>query len=328
MVAAKKQLITIALYTLGEIALDAANQQKILGYFIEEAKEHLETLERGILELSSVMEDTERVNEMFRAAHSIKGGAAMLGYGSIQKTAHRLEDAFKILKDQPISVDRRLESLFLSGYDVLQDLVEHLQSPTGLQPPEADEIVLRAEPKFVELQDYLKQLLGGAVPSDGDEAPAIRTAPAPRVSLAPQVKNALMQMLQLFKQQDTPATRQQLQKACVSLAQLAPAEQGWQKLLKTAQTAIANPKHPYRVLAPVIIKEVKQGGDLVEMGKGSQIAISPELQQLVGAQAPAQAQAPQQITIVLEPQAVANTLLKAFNKQQISQLVQLLSTRS
>jgi chemotaxis protein histidine kinase CheA len=312
------------LYTLGETALDAANQQKILGYFIEEAKEHLETLERGILELSSVIEDSERVNEMFRAAHSIKGGAAMLGYGSIQKTAHRLEDAFKILKDQTINVDRNLESLFLAGYDVLQDLVEHLQSPTGLQPEEADAIVLRAEPKFVELQDYLKQLLGGSVPSDGDEAPVIRTAP--RVSIAPQVKNALMQMLQLFKQQDTPATRQQLQKACVSLAQLAPAEQGWQKLLKAAQMAIANPKHPYRVLAPVIIKEVKQGGDLVEMGKGSQIAIAPELQQLVGAQA--QTQAPQQITIVLEPQAVANTLLKAFNKQQISQLVQLLSTRS
>lgn len=305
--------------------MDATNQQKILGYFIEEAKEHLETLERGILELSSVMEDSERVNEMFRAAHSIKGGAAMLGYGSIQKTAHRLEDGFKILKDRPITVDRKLESLFLSGYDVLQDLVEHLQSPTGLQPEEADAIVLRAEPKFVELQDYLKQLLGGAVPSDGDEAPVIRTAP-PKVSLAPKVKNALMQMLQLFKQQDTPATRQQLQKACMSLAQLAPAEQGWQKLLKTAQTAIANPRHPYRVLAPVIIKEVKQGGDLIEMGKGSQIAISPELQQLLGTQA--QAQVPKQIAIVLEPQAVANTLLKAFNKQQISQLIQLLSTRS
>ena len=59
------------------------DQQKILGYFIEEAKEHLETLERGILDLSAVIEDQERVNEMFRAAHSVKGGAAMLGYSGI-----------------------------------------------------------------------------------------------------------------------------------------------------------------------------------------------------------------------------------------------------
>ena len=55
------------------------DQQKILGYFIEEAKEHLETLERGILDLSAVIDDQERVNEMFRAANSVKGGAAMLG---------------------------------------------------------------------------------------------------------------------------------------------------------------------------------------------------------------------------------------------------------
>ncbi|CCQ55834.1 Signal transduction histidine kinase CheA [Crocosphaera watsonii WH 0005] len=51
------------------------DQQKILGYFIEEAKEHLETLETGLLELSAVVEDQERLNEMFRAAHSIKGGS-------------------------------------------------------------------------------------------------------------------------------------------------------------------------------------------------------------------------------------------------------------
>lgn len=300
--------------------MDAANQQKILGYFIEEAKEHLETLERGILELSSAIEDTERVNEMFRAAHSIKGGAAMLGYGTIQKTAHRLEDAFKILKDNAITVDGKLESLVLASYDVLQDLIEHLQSPMGLQDAEADAIMQRAEPKFVELQDYLKQLLGGAVVSDEDEirVPAVKATP----KIAVPVKNFLMQMLQMFKQQDTPASRQQLRKVCASLAQLAPNEQGWQKILKMTEAAISNPKQPYRVLAPVVIKELKQGGDLVDMGKGNQIAPSPELQQLVSAQA-AQVQ---QITIALEPQAVASTLLKVFNRQQISQIVQLLST--
>ncbi|MFM7279099.1 MAG: Hpt domain-containing protein, partial [Microcystis aeruginosa] len=93
--------------------MDSTNDQKILGYFIEEAKEHLETLEHGILDLGSLVNNHEQMNEMFRAAHSIKGGAAMLGYGSIQKTAHRLEDALKILKENPLEVDQKLESLFL-----------------------------------------------------------------------------------------------------------------------------------------------------------------------------------------------------------------------
>ena len=134
------------------------DQQKILGYFIEEAQEHLETLKRGILDLSQVVQDPEQVNEMFRAAHSIKGGAAMLGYSSIQKTAHRLEGSFKILKESPIAVDQKLKSLFLKGYDVLQDLVEKLQSPMGLQPDEADAIVDGAGHQFEELQNYLTYL--------------------------------------------------------------------------------------------------------------------------------------------------------------------------
>ena len=63
--------------------MDSANTQKILGYFIEEAKEHLETLEKGIVDLANMANDTEQINEMFRAAHSVKGGAAMLGLSLI-----------------------------------------------------------------------------------------------------------------------------------------------------------------------------------------------------------------------------------------------------
>ena len=125
----------------GDKTLDSANAQKILGYFIEEAKEHLETLEQGILDLGNLVNNNEQMNEMFRAAHSIKGGAAMLGYSSIQKTAHRLEDAFKILKENPIEVDQKLESLFLKGYDLLQVLIDKLQEPLGLQSEEANAIV-------------------------------------------------------------------------------------------------------------------------------------------------------------------------------------------
>ncbi|NJR51994.1 MAG: hypothetical protein HC780_22915 [Leptolyngbyaceae cyanobacterium CSU_1_3] len=60
-------------------------QQRIMGYFIEEAKDHLNTIEQGLLNLQGTIDDPEMVNEVFRAAHSVKGGAAMLGLSSIQK---------------------------------------------------------------------------------------------------------------------------------------------------------------------------------------------------------------------------------------------------
>lgn len=290
--------------------MDSANSQRILGYFIEEAKEHLETLEKGILDLAHMANDSEQVNEMFRAAHSVKGGAAMLGYSSIQKAAHRLEDAFKILRENYVQVDQKLESLFLKGYDILQELVEKLQSPFGLPEDEAQEIINKGEPLFADLQNHLYQLL------NGNEA---ATPTNSHTNLTTQAKSILKQMLQLFKQEATPSNRQQLQKLCTQLAQLAPNVSGWQDLVKTAISAIANPKHAYIVLAPVAIKELKQGSDLIELGQGEQVAPSWEFQQLATAKLP-------QVLVTVEPQSVATTLLKLFDRQQLSQLVQLLQT--
>jgi chemotaxis protein histidine kinase CheA len=291
--------------------LDSANAQKILGYFIEEAKEHLETLEQGILDLGNLVNNTEQMNEMFRAAHSIKGGAAMLGYGSIQKTAHRLEDAFKILKENPIQVDQKLESLFLKGYDLLQILIDKLSGSLGLQAEEANAILKKGEPTFAELQAHLNYLL-----NPKKFTPAVATAS----SISIRVRDILKQMLQLFKQEETSASRQQLQKLTLSLSQLDSEQQKWQYLVKNAQSALANPKHSYRTLAPVIIKELKQASDLLEWGRGEEITVSQELQLLATAKLP-------QILITLEPELVASTLLQMFNRQQVSQLVELLQTR-
>ncbi|WP_013323374.1 Hpt domain-containing protein [Gloeothece verrucosa] len=292
--------------------MEAANS-KILEYFIIEANEHLETLEKGILDLSNMANDSEEVNEMFRAAHSIKGGAAMLGYGSIQKTAHRLEDAFKILRENYVQVDQKLESLFLKAYDILQALVEKLQSPFGLQDDEANALVQQGEPMFNELQSYLNQLLN---PNAKGTTVIAETAV---VNPSSQIKELLRQMLQLFKQEATAESRQRLEKLVSSLSKVAPNDSGWQQLVNLSQKAIANPKHSYPTLAPVIIKELKRGSDLLELGQSQNIAPTFELEQLANAKLP-------QILVSLEPQSVAKTLMKVFNKQQLSQLVQILET--
>gem|GEM_PF-375825 len=271
--------------------MDSANDRKILGYFIEEAKEHLETLEQGILDLGNLVNNHEQMNEMFRAAHSVKAGAAMLGYSSIQKTAHRLEDAFTILKENPLEVDQKLESLLLKSYDLLQILIDKLQSPLGLQAEEADAIIKNGEPTFVELQAHLNYLLG-----QGKSTPAIAAVSSISIS----VRDILKQMLQLFKQQETSASREQLQELILSLSQLASEQQQWQYLVKNAQSALANSKHSYRTLAPVIIRELKQASDLLEWGRGEEITVSQELQLLAAAKLP-------QILINPEAELVAST---------------------
>lgn len=291
--------------------MDTANQQRILGYFIEEAKEHLHTLEQGILQLSTSVQDAEAVNEMFRAAHSVKGGAAMLGYTSIQKTAHRLEDSFKILKENSVPVDQKLETLFLTGYDYLQDLIERLESKSDFSDDDAIEILEQAESNFVVLQNYLQQLLSGGTSTENNSQ---------------QVTTILKQMLVLFKQPDNPENRQRLQILSQKLAEIAPEQAQWQKIIAITKLALTNKKYPYGTIAQVIIKDIKQAGDYLNSGQFDKIAPSKNLQQLAATATPT-VNTDNTITIPTEPEAAAVALMKAFNKQQIKQIFQIISSR-
>jgi chemotaxis protein histidine kinase CheA len=295
--------------------VDTANQQRILGYFIEEAKEHLQTLEQGILQLATSVQDTETVNEMFRAAHSVKGGAAMLGYTSIQKTAHRLEDSFKILKDNPVDVDQKLETLFLNGYDHLQDLIERLENSADFKDADAVEILQQSESNFAILDQYLHQLLSGAASG--------------QANVPQQVTKILKQMLQIFKQPDSPESRQKLHLCCRSLGEIAPHEANWQNLIATTQTAITNKKYPYSTIAQVVIKEIKQAGDYLNAGHADKLVISKNLQQLAATAGgtASGATGAGTVSIPTDPQGAAIALLKTFNRQQITQIFQIIKTR-
>jgi chemotaxis protein histidine kinase CheA len=306
--------------------LDAANQQKILGYFIEEAREHLETLAEGLMDLSKVINDPEEINELFRAAHSVKGGSAMLGYNSIQRTAHRLEDCFKLLKEHDIPADSKLESLFLKGYDTLHTLIDQLESPFGLRDEDADKITAAADPDFAELEAYLNQLISGVVPAPAPVLPSPSPFPTPAIAPAQEKFShdatvLLKEMLGLFKQKPSANGRKELQKRCVRLAKLAPSVKIWQRLTKNCHQAIGNPKFSYRTLAPIVIQELKQASDRITLNEVEQITISSGLKQLATAKVP-------QILISVEPTAAAKTLLRTFDKKQVVQLVKLLSEAS
>ncbi len=282
-------------------------QQRIMGYFIEEAKDHLNTIEQGLLSLQNTMEDTEMVNEVFRAAHSVKGGAGMLGISSIHKTAHRLEDCLKVLQESPVQVDSQLESLFLQVFDTLEALVEQLQGPFGLTDETADGMMLEAEPVFDQLNTHLEELVRKGTTSTvvSDEAAKVATLyeleePVPlSAQIQPSRKNAnvlpatfkrdvlveLREMLQVFKQQDSSEHREVLQEHCQSLENLGQEVDlpGWSELLETSRMAIACSENSYRLLASLVIKEIKQAQELALAGRSVEIAPSEQLKALVPA---------------------------------------------
>jgi len=315
--------------------VQSVKQQQILGYFIEEAKEHLDTIEQGLVNLRVTMSDSEQVNELFRAAHSIKGGAAMLGFESIQKTAHHFEDCFKHLQEHPVTIDQTLENLFLKGFDTLKELVEALQSPFGLQEEKAHRAVIASEPIFTQLETYLQSLINKATVLPQPKSAA---APQSSISAAAHINTILKAMLQLFKQGDSIRSRQQLVALCSRLIQLNGTAKPWVTALQIVQQAIANPKNAYPILAPIVIRNLKQASDLLLTRRVAEIEVSQNLLKLVmpaqravrPSQIAAQPSVHQvaskhnQVSIPREPRAAARALLETFNKNELIEIAQFL----
>ncbi|TAE60905.1 MAG: hybrid sensor histidine kinase/response regulator [Nostocales cyanobacterium] len=103
--------------------------------FLEEATDYLNTLESILLEIDlSKHLDLDKINAAMRTAHSIKGGAAMMGFKILSNLAHRLEDYFKVLKTRKKSliIDTHLQSLLLSAVDWLRQIVDLLSQRKSL----------------------------------------------------------------------------------------------------------------------------------------------------------------------------------------------------
>jgi len=278
--------------------MDPEKQKQIMGYFIEEARDHLNTIEGGLLDLPAMLSDPETLKEVFRAAHSIKGGAAMLGITSVQQTAHQLEDYFKVLQDNSnIPTDQNLQTLFLQAFDRLQELLDQIQSPFGLTKEAADEVMTEAEPIFNQLKTYLHSLV--AIKTPEPVAAAIKPASIAAQPAIAQVKPTgeasamilvfqsdvpakLRDMLQLFKQPDRPTSRQNLQTICDRLYQAGDQFElrQWCDMIRSVRAVIGSQNNSYRVLAPIVIKEIKQSQELVLARRAEQITISPQLRDL------------------------------------------------
>ena len=130
--------------------------------FLDEAQEYLATLENCLMGLNQSV-DTNRINEALRAAHSIKGGAALMGFQLLSDLAHRLEDGLKVLKVQrgKMAVDVSLEQQLLAAVDCLSQVMQadrHQLSQGHQQQPPVDESWINSH--VAPIFDQLYQRLG------------------------------------------------------------------------------------------------------------------------------------------------------------------------
>ncbi|MGK7918371.1 MAG: response regulator [Prochloraceae cyanobacterium] len=121
--------------------------------FLEEAQEYLDDIETGLLELGSGEVERQRMDAVLRAAHSIKGGAAMMGFDTLSHLAHRMEDFVKVIKaDKEGVVDEEIERLLLVGVDRLRQIAAFNRQGINL---DSEWLETNANPIFDQLHQYL-----------------------------------------------------------------------------------------------------------------------------------------------------------------------------
>ena len=97
-----------------------------LEVFIEEAKEHLQALNEHLLILEKEPENENTINEIFRAAHSLKGMAGTMGYKRMQHLTHDMENVFQEIRSGKMKVRPELTDCLFEGLDALQEYVDNI----------------------------------------------------------------------------------------------------------------------------------------------------------------------------------------------------------
>lgn len=98
-----------------------------LEVFIDETNEHLQNLNTQILELEQNPDNMDTVNEIFRAAHSLKGMAGTMGYKRMQDLTHAMENVFSKVRDGEIKVNSAMIDTIFQCLDAIQEYLDNIQ---------------------------------------------------------------------------------------------------------------------------------------------------------------------------------------------------------
>ena len=106
---------------------DFLQDKELLGGFIDEAFEHLESIEVNVLELEQSPDDQDIINNIFRPFHTIKGVSGFLNLKTINKLAHATENLLDDVRNGKRSMDSDVIDLVLAVGDTLKAMVENIK---------------------------------------------------------------------------------------------------------------------------------------------------------------------------------------------------------
>ena len=112
-----------------------------LEIFIDETKEHLQTLSDQLMILEQEPENMDTINEIFRAAHSLKGMAGTMGYKRMQRLTHDMENVFQEIRSGNMKVQPELVDVLFRGLDALEGYLANILESADEGTEENEDII-------------------------------------------------------------------------------------------------------------------------------------------------------------------------------------------
>ena len=141
-----------------------------LEIFIDESEEHLQTLSDCIMVLEKEPDNKDTINEVFRAAHSLKGMAGTMGFKRMQHLTHDMENVFQEVRSNHIKVTSGMIDLLFKCLDALEGYVDNIKS-TSDEGTEDNEVIIK------ELNDFIAKTEGAEETGNTETSEAKEAAP-------------------------------------------------------------------------------------------------------------------------------------------------------
>lgn len=119
-----------------------------LEIFIDESNEHLQSLSDQLMILEKEPENSDTINEIFRAAHSLKGMAGTMGYKRMQNLTHDMENVFSEVRNGNIKVTSDMCDVLFQCLDALENYVSNIQN-TQDEGTDDNEPIIKALNSFI-----------------------------------------------------------------------------------------------------------------------------------------------------------------------------------
>lgn len=146
------------------------NNEELLKDFFSEAEQQVETLESNVLVIEHDPTNHEAVDEIFRAAHTLKGGSATVEMNELSSFTHKVEDVLDEIRSDRLSVDGKVVDILLSSIDVIKAMLE-ARANGSVYEENIDDLVSR-------LKEYIPEKGAKGAKSKPSASKAAKPAPA------------------------------------------------------------------------------------------------------------------------------------------------------